>query len=41
MDEVLNSEKTSYQLAQEAMELPISKAINQIPVFFDTTEEDS
>lgn len=40
MDEVLNSEKTSYQLAQEAMELPISKAINQIPVFFDTTEED-
>ena len=41
MDEVLNSEKTSYQLAQEAMELPLTKALNQIPIFFDTTEEDS
>lgn len=41
MEEVLNSEKTSYQLAQEAMELPLSKAFNQIPIFFDTTEEDS
>ena len=41
MEEVLNPEKTSYQLAQEAMELPLSKAFNQIPIFFDTTEEDS
>lgn len=41
MDEVLNSEKTSYQLAQEAMELPISKALNQIPTFFINSEEDS
>ena len=40
MDEVLNSDKESYQLAQEAMELPISKALNQIPAFFDTIEED-
>lgn len=41
MDEVLNPEKTSYKLAQEAMELPLSKAFNQIPLFYDTTEEDS
>lgn len=41
MEEVLYAEKTSYQLAQEAMELPLSKAFDQIPVFFDTTEEDS
>ena len=41
MDEVLNPEKTSYQLAQEAMELPLSKAFDQIPAFFDATEEDS
>lgn len=40
MEEVLNPEKTSYRLAQEAMELPLSKAFDQIPVFFDTTEED-
>lgn len=40
MEEVLNPEKTSYQLAQEAMELPLSKAFNQIPIFFDTTEEE-
>ncbi len=40
MNEVLNPEKTSYQLAQEAMELPLSKAFDQIPVFFDTSEED-
>lgn len=39
MDEVFNPEKTSYQLAQEAMELPISKAFEQIPIFFDTTED--
>ena len=41
MEEVLNAEKTSYQLAQEAMELPITKALNQIPVFYETTEEES
>lgn len=41
MDEVLNSEKTSYQLAQEAMELPISQALNQIPIFYNNAEEDS
>lgn len=41
MDEVLNSEKTSYQLAQEAMELPLSKAFDQIPTFFSMSEEDS
>ena len=41
MEEVLNPEKTSYQLAQEAMELPLSKAFDQIPIFFETTEEDS
>lgn len=41
MKEVLNSEKTSYQLAQEAMELPISKALNQITLFFNDLEEDS
>lgn len=40
MEEVFNPEKTSYQLAQEAMELPISKAFKQVPIFFDTTVED-
>lgn len=40
MNEVLNTEKTSYQLAQEAMELPLSKAFDQIPVFFSSGEED-
>jgi len=40
MDEIFNPEKTSYQLAQEAMELPLSKAFDQITIFFDTTEED-
>lgn len=41
MDEVLDTEKTSYQLAQEAMELPISKALNQIPLLYNNSEEDS
>ncbi len=40
MNEVLNTEKTSYQLAQEAMEYPISKAFGQIPVLFNSEEED-
>jgi len=41
MEEVMNMEKTSYELAQDVMEFPLSKAFKQIPVFFDTTEEDS
>ena len=41
IEEVLNSDKTSYQLAQEAMELPLSKAFSQSPMLFDVTEEDS
>ena len=41
MEEVLDTEKTSYQLAQEAMELPISKALNQIPLLYNNSEEDS
>lgn len=41
MEEVHNDEKTSYQLAQEALVLPISKAMKQIPTFFSETEEDS
>jgi hypothetical protein len=40
MDEVLSDEKNSYQLAQEVMEFPISKAIKQIPMLFDDKEED-
>lgn len=40
MDEVLNTEKTSYQLAQEAMELPLSRALDQIPAFYNESEED-
>lgn len=39
MNEVLNTEKTSYQLAQEAMELPLSKAFNQIPVILNSEED--
>lgn len=40
MDEVLNSEKNSIQLAQEAMELPLSKAFGQIPLFYNMMEDD-
>lgn len=40
MDEVLNSEKNSIQLAQEAMELPLSKAFEQIPLFYNMMEDD-
>lgn len=40
MEEVLNTEKTSYQLAQEAMELPLSRALDQIPAFYSESEED-
>ena len=39
MNEVLNAEKTSYQLAQEAMELPLSQAFDQISVLFSTEED--
>lgn len=41
MEEVMNTEKTSYELAQDAMEFPLSKAFKQIPIIFDTMEEDS
>ena len=41
MEEVMNTEKTSYELAQDAMEFPLSKAFKQIPIFFDIMEEDS
>lgn len=40
MDEVLNADKSSITLAQEAMELPISKAFSQIPMFYDLNEEE-
>ena len=40
MDEVLTSDKNSIQLAQEAMELPLSKAFGQIPLFYNTMEDD-
>lgn len=37
---ILSEENTSYQLAQEAMELPISKAFDQIPILYEAQEED-
>lgn len=40
MDELMNTDKTSFQLAQEAMELPLSKAFEQIPFLYDLSEED-
>lgn len=40
MDEVLNTDKNSIRLAQEAMELPISKAFAQIPLIYDSSEEE-
>lgn len=40
MEEVLTSDKNSIQLAQEAMELPLSKAFEQIPLFYNLMEED-
>ena len=40
MHEVLNTDKNSITLAQEAMELPISKAFSQIPMFYDISEEE-
>lgn len=40
-EEVLESEKSSYQLAQEAMELPLSKAFDQINSLINSFEEDS
>lgn len=41
MEEVLNTEKNSITLAQEAMELPISKAFEQIPIFYNTSEDEA
>ena len=40
MEEVLREDKTSYQLAQEAMELPISNAFEQLQTLFSSAEED-
>lgn len=40
MQEVLDTEKNSIILAQEAMELPISKAFAQIPIFYEMMEEE-
>lgn len=41
MGEVLNPDKTSFQLAQEAMDLPLSKALDQLPLLFNMIEEES
>lgn len=40
MEQVLDPDKNSITLAQEAMELPISKAFSQIPVFYEMAEEE-
>lgn len=39
-DEILNDERKSIELAQEAMQLPISKALSQISSFYDQEGED-
>lgn len=39
-DEILNSEKTSVQLAQEAMELPLTAALSKIAELFENVEEE-
>jgi len=41
MEEVRNAEKTSFQLAQEAMELPLSRALNQLHLLYDTEAEEA
>ena len=41
LDEVLNIDKSSYKLAQEIMELPISNALNKIPLLLNEFEEDA
>ena len=40
IDELLSSDKSAFQLAQEAMELPLSKAFSQVSQWFDLTEEE-
>jgi len=40
MNEVLNTDKNSVTLAQEAMEFPIAKAFAQIPAFYDLADEE-
>lgn len=40
MEEVRNLDKPSYLLAQEAMDLPLSKALNQLPMLYQAMEED-
>lgn len=40
-NEIENTDKTSFQLAQEAMELPLSKALDQLPLILNAEGEDS
>lgn len=39
-DEIKNNEKTSVQLAQEAMELPLTSALKRLSEIFETNEEE-
>ncbi len=39
-NEVFLSEKTSFQLAQEAMELPVTKALGQLPLIMNPAEDE-
>ena len=39
-DELLNSDKTSVQLAQEAMELPLNAALRKFADLFENSEEE-
>ena len=39
-DELLNSDKTSVQLAQEAMELPLNAALRKFADLFENGEEE-
>lgn len=39
-DEILNSDKTSVQLAQEAMELPLNAALRKFADLFENSEEE-
>lgn len=39
-DELLNSDKTSVQLAQEAMELPLNAALSRFASLFENSEEE-
>ena len=40
IDEIRNEEKTSVQLAQEAMELPLSSALSMLSELFENEEEE-